>query len=380
MSAASSPAPGALEVRDGFFGSPLPLVLRPGHPKAAHTVTVDCLGRRTVLLEKGGRSPLLVWETALADYAPLLPDRAEAPAVFTVESFLNGVSLGTAQKTVSMRIPEGALAPGLGEGWVTLRPRNPGGAASDRYAAGLSRVEAVFDETKIDPAPLLGARVTGFRLTALGETVSRPPYRSAVLTGPTELCCAVVDSRGLQWTERFSVEPEAYAPPALALRVSRSGRSAAVTAAADACALNGAAACALTVSLRPLDGDFGAEAALRPGETTVLTGLDAARSYECRVRAVDSLGGETVRRELLPVPGWAMKFRPAGDGVAFGMAPSRARVLELPAGWEIRIGGESLFSALHPVGSVVLGDSAPAQGVWESAGALAGTTAWRRTG
>ena len=90
-----------------------------------------------------------------------------------------------------------------------------------------------------------------------------------------------------------------------------------------------------------------------------------------------SFSSSALRR--LPTRRWAMKFRPDGQGVAFGKAPEQARCLELPGDWQIRLGQESLWLALHPVGSLVLADSAPAEGSWSDQGAVSGTRLWRRT-
>ena len=62
-----------------------------------------------------------------------------------------------------------------------------------------------------------------------------------------------------------------------------------------------------------------------------------------------------------------------------GKAPEQARCLELPGDWQIRLGQESLWLALHPVGSLVLADSAPAEGGWSDQGSVSGTRLWRRT-
>ena len=372
-------SPSILEVRDGCFGQPLPMILRRTLPKAVHTVTVDCAGRHTVLMSESRSYPLLVWEPSLEEYAPLLPDSAEAEAVFTVETYCQGRHLGTESRTVTMRIPAGALAPAFSEGWVTLRADNGPDAAVDCYAAGISCAEAAFDPEKIDVGGLLGASIAGFELEALGERVTEPPYRSAVLWGETRLRCSVVDSRGQRHSRDFTVTPLNYAPPKLTeISVNREGTELTAQAKAVFSTLEGQNACTLSAALRPVGGEFGPETALVFGEEMRISGLESGKSYELRILARDRLGQTDQILRLLPGEGWAMKFRPAGRGVAFGKAAERDRALELPADWEIRIGQESLFLRLHPVGSAVLADTAPAEGRWENLGAMAGTYAWRR--
>ena len=133
-------SPSTVEVSDGWFGRPLVMSLSRRLADAVHTVTVDCAGRRTVLLDRSAQYPSVSWEPSLADYAPLLPNTDRAQATVTVESFCRGERLGSVSKTVTMRIPAGALAPTLSAGWVTLTPRNeraPAGGRGDGLRSGL---------------------------------------------------------------------------------------------------------------------------------------------------------------------------------------------------------------------------------------------------
>ena len=381
--------PSSLEVSDGFFGRPLPITLNRSLSDVVHTVTVDCAGVRTLLLEQGSQYPTLTWETDLAAYAALLPDTDRAAATVTAESFCQGQSLGTVTKTVEMRIPEGALEPTLSEGWVSLRPRNQGAAAAfSCLIAGQSRLEALFDPAKIDLTPLLGAGLASFRLEALGERAESSPYLSPVLTGPCTVRALMIDSRGQAHGLTLPVTPEPYAPPALSqIRIFRcdgqgnedeNGTAVGVCAALDFSSLAGENRCSLTAALRSPEGDFGPETALTAGAVTAIPGQSPDESCVCRVRAVDGLGRETQALRQLPTRRWAMKFRPDGQGVAFGKAPEHPRSLELPEDWEIRLGRESLWLRLHPVGSLVLADAAPAEGTWTDRGAALGTHLWQR--
>lgn len=382
--------PSSLEAADGVFGQPLPITLSRSLSDVTHTVTVDCAGVHTLLLEKSSQYPGLTWEPALSDYAPLLPAAASAPATITAETFCGEESLGTSAVTVTMRIPEGALEPTLSQGWVTLQPCNEGAAAGMHcLIAGMSRAEALFDATKIDTAPLLGATITGFALEAEGETVSAAPYRSPVLTGETVLRLCAIDSRGQRHGESRTVTPLAYAPPTLSLvQVFRcddagspdeNGTAIGVSAQLDFSSLGGENRCSLSAALRAPEGQFGPETAMASGALTVIPGQNPDASCECRISATDSLGRSATALRRLPTRRWAMKFRPDGRGVAFGKAPEQTRCLELPGDWQIRLGQESLWLALHPVGSLVLADSAPAEGSWSDQGAVSGTRLWRRT-
>jgi hypothetical protein len=382
--------PSEVEAADGCFGEPLPIRLSRSLSDATHTVTVDCAGVRSLLMERGSQYPSLNWETRLADYAPLLPNAASAQAVIRVETFCGGRSLGSVSKTVEMRIPQGALEPTLSPGWAALRPCNTGDAAGFTcLIAGHSRLEAVFDPTKIDTAPLLGASITGYELELPGETVAAAPYVTGLLTEPVTAWAWAVDSRGQRHGCAFPVTPLAYGPPVLTgLAVYRcradgtadeNGTAIAFSAGVEYSPLAGENSVTLTAALRPPGGSFGQEAVMSPGTALILTGQDPDHSVECRVRAVDALGKESAALRRLPTRRWAMKFRPDGEGVAFGKAPERSKALELPGDWEIRVGQGSLWLALHPVGSLTLSDAAPAEGVWADQGSVLGTHLWKRT-
>ena len=382
--------PSTPEVGDGFFGRPLSISLNRSHADAVHSVAVDCAGRRTQLLDQSAQYPTLTWEPSLADYGPLLPDTDAAPATVTVETYCQGAYLGSVSKTVTMRIPEGALEPALSEGWLRLEPRGEGSAAPFHVLIeGRSRLEAIFDSSKIDAAPLLGASITGCALEAQGETVSAAPYLSPVLTGAQSVAVVLTDSRGQLHRRSFPVTPEPYAPPSLSeIRVFRcdsdgteneSGTALGVFARLDYSSLAGENSCSLSAALRPPEGSFGAETAMQSAVLCVIPGQSPDQSVQLRITAVDGLGSEATALRTLPTRRWAMKFRPDGQGVAFGKAPEFSACLELPGDWEIRLGRESLWLRQHPVGSLVLSDAAPAEGTWADQGAVLSTHLWRRS-
>ncbi len=382
--------PSEVDAPDGVFGRALPITLSRHLQDAVHTVTVDCLGIHSLLLERSAQYPALTWEPALGDYLPLLPDAASAPATLTVETFSGERSLGTVTKTLQMSVPAD-LHPALSAGWYGLTPCNEGAAAGlTGLIAGVSRAEVSFDSAKIDMAPLLGASIAGFGLSWAGEELTAPPYRSGVITGPGELQLFLIDSRGLRHGESVPLDPLPYGPPALSrVRVFRcrpdgtedeSGSAVGVFAGAEYSPLAGENAVTLTAALRHPGEDFGAETALTPETLCLLGGQDPDRSLDVRLSLTDRLGRSALALRRLPTRRWAMKFRPDGRGVAFGKAPEGAERLELPAGWQIRMGEESLWLHLHPVGSLVLADAAPAEGAWTDEGAVASTRLWRRTG
>ena len=59
-----------------------------------------------------------------------------------------------------------------------------------------------------------------------------------------------------------------------------------------------------------------------------------------------------MRTVILAGRRWAMKLRPDGLGVGFGMSPQEGSALELPDGWRVLIGGRSAAEQAWPVGAV----------------------------
>ena len=101
-----------------------------------------------------------------------------------------------------------------------------------------------------------------------------------------------------------------------------------------------------------------------------IDGAPVHKPYTIRSGPKDALGTETVYSHRLPTRRWAMKFRPDGNGVAFGKAAEYGGALELPGDWDIRLGSESWLSRIYPVGSLYLSTAAtdPAAlfgGSWE---------------
>jgi hypothetical protein len=82
---------------------------------------------------------------------------------------------------------------------------------------------------------------------------------------------------------------------------------------------------------------YGAETALQSGTALLLSGLDPDQTYDVRIRAQDTLGGQVEAVRTLMPRSWAMKFRPNGQGVGFGKAPTEGKVLELGNGWVLKL-------------------------------------------
>ena len=275
------------------------------------------------------------------------------------------------------------MCPAPGSGWVTLTPQNEGAAESvSGYVKGYSRVKAVFDASKISLADTAGASISSYALSCQGRAVTAAPFKTEVLAsaGTVTVVCTVTDSRGRSASESFSMDVMDYEKPTLSavevFRCAADGTAAedgiyySVRAALSCSPLGGRNSGSLSAAHAAAGGSYGAETALVSGTARVIGTIQADASYTVRLTGRDGLGNEAVYFASIPTRKWAMKFRPNGRGVAFGKAAERDECLELDAGWDIRIGGESIFSRLYPVGSLYLSvnSTSPAVlfgGIWE---------------
>lgn len=314
------------------------------------------------------------------------PAQDTLEAVLAVQTYADEsctTPLGAADTAALTITADEGMRPVLAPGWVTLSPRNEGAAASfSGYIRGISRAQAVFDDTKIDLSAAVGAAIASYTLRCQGETVSAAPWITDVLASeaPTVLC-TVTDSRGRSASESVPLAVMDYARPSLGgisiFRCDASGApdengsrySAAATL--SYASLGGQNSCILRTAVAPAGGSFGQEETLSTSAAHVSAAtLSPDLSYTVRLRAVDALGAETVYSHRLPTRRWAMKFRPDGNGVAFGKAAEYGGALELPGDWDIRLGSESWLSRIYPVGSLYLSTAAtdPAAlfgGSWE---------------
>lgn len=175
-----------------------------------------------------------------------------------------------------------------------------------------------------------------------------------------------------------------YAPPTLSqvqiLRCTAAGVEAedgnyySAKATATFSALGGQNTLTLTAAHKIQGGVYGTETPLTSGETAIIGTISPDSTYQVRITATDALGNTAVTVTSLPTRQWALKFRADGLGAAFGKAPEHSKAIELPEGWQIWIGNEtirqSITDALLPVGIYITlsVDTDPATlwgGTWE---------------
>ena len=266
-----------------------------------------------------------------------------------------------AEAAVSVTADAG-MAPKLPAAAVTSSIVNSGTVAA--AATGQSRVRFRLDSTKFDFSDAPGASAAS--VTVNGTALAAPAYEylSPVLTAnSTKFNIVLTDTRGRRAALSRTVTAQSYAPPSItavtaqrcdsAGAADESGKYVKLSASVVYSALGGANAVSLSAAWRYRGGSYGAETALTSDTAKLLGGaLDPDKTLELRITATDGFGQSALRTESLAGRRWAMKLRPDGLGVGFGMSPQEGSALELPDGWRVLIGGRSAAEQAWPVGAV----------------------------
>lgn len=288
--------------------------------------------------------------------------------------------VGAVQETAFTLTADADMRPRLSDGAVTAAVLNPASAAGfTNFIAGVSRARVSFAADKIDLSACAGAAIAAYRVSVKGRTISAASgtVDTGVLTGDCTLLCTVVDTRGREDSVGIGVTMLPYVPPFLsdiaAARCNADGtddeRGAyyKLRAGLGYTALGGANSAAVSVSIQPTGGAWGAETALGGFESgkwsnkwsapAVLGGDLTGDGYTLRLRVTDAVGSASVYTVRLYSQQWAMKFNARGTAVGFGMAPTAENAVQLPDTWRLYAGALVLssgsYGALPPAQAVL---------------------------
>ena len=337
---------------------------------AAITQTVETLGTLTVSLNKAvdafrhrlkvtaGDKTLYTSElfgtshsvTVPRSWFDSFPSATTISATATVTTYNGDTAVGTASAAVTITADDN-MRPQISEGWATAAPYNIGAVAGlTGYIAGYSQAEISFNTAKLTQAA--GAALASVTVTCRGVTSTAAPYRTPILLGAADVLCTATDSRGRTATQAIRIEPMAYAPPTLSqvqiLRCTAAGVEAedgnyySAKATATFSTLGGQNTLTLTAAHKIQGGVYGTETPLTSGEAAIIGTISPDSTYQVRITATDALGNTTISVASLPTRQWALKFRPNGQGAAFGKAAEHDKALEIPADWSFYVGNESL--------------------------------------
>lgn len=292
------------------------------------------------------------------------------------DGYRNGSLIDNGEVTVDLRVPSHVRLT-FESGWLTLQPDNSGTAAEgiDCFVAGKSRVQGVFDDSKVSYDNAYGARIVSCKLVVDGREYDEP-YCSDVLlnVGKISMGCSLLDSRGVHYLQVGSKEVYSYALPRIVSAsvfrctedgtASDSGTCISVTADGRNSSLGGLSVAAVTARLRSMSGTWSERVALKNRRTSVLWAgqVSAQQSYEVEVKVTDTLGGTTALTFTVPTAKVFFHGRAGGEGAAFGKYAEADDLLELA--WSLKtkgdlivegtavIGGKTLTDWLYPVGTV----------------------------
>lgn len=254
---------------------------------------------------------------------------------------------------------DSGMKPVVSSGWVTFAPYNTGATASiSGYVKGYSKAQATFNSAKISMSNAAGATISSYSITCQGTTDSSSPYQTPVLTSTSvSVTCTVTDSRGRTASETFTLSVYDYSKPSLSGisvfrctgtgTASEDGTNYSAKATSTFSSLNGQNTCTIKVSHAQSGGSYGTEYTLTSGTARVIGSLSVDKSYTVRIIATDSLGNSATYTASIPTKTWAMKFRPNGQGVAFGKAAEHDKTFEIADDWYLR------YSNYIPLNNVV---------------------------
>lgn len=298
------------------------------------------------------------------------PTSTSLTVTVSVQTYTNSsctTAVGSPVTTTLTVTADGDMKPTIGTGFAAAAPNNTGTAAAsiNGYVQGYSKATVTLTKNKLTMAN--GATVTKYEVTCLGvtKTVNSPGATSSVTTellagtSAITITVKVTDSRGRTASTTLSVTPMAYTKPTISgVSVFRcnSGGAAdeggayfSAKATAGCSSLNGQNSVTLTAKYKAAGGSsYSSAYTLTSGTARVIGGsLSENVTYVVQLTVTDSLGNTATVTKTISTRKWAMKFRPDGEGVAFGKAPERAKEFEIPADWAFVWGTKKIRDAMN---------------------------------
>ena len=288
------------------------------------------------------------------------PSLSSLPVTVSVQTYnSSGTAIGSPATTSLTIYADADMKPVVSSGWVSLAPYNTGAVSGfTGYVQGYSRAQATFNSSKISMTNAVGASIASYSVTCQGATDNTSPYQTGVLSSTSaSVVCTVTDTRGRSASQTFTLSVMAYAKPKLTGisifrcntngAASEDGTKYSAKATMTYSSLNGKNTATLVCAVAAAGGSYGSSEALTSGQARISTAnLNADTSYTVRITATDALGNTDVYYQVLPTRKWAMKFRPNGQGVAFGKAAEYDKTFEVAADWTTRLGGNLIVGGL----------------------------------
>jgi hypothetical protein len=307
--------------------------------------------------------------------------------------------------TFTVTVPD-TMRPVVSAGWASVAPYNTGQAAGlANYIQGYSKAKVTFDASKISLK--YGATIKSYSYTVQNTTVTAADHISGVLktSGSSRIVLTVTDSRG--FTNDTALDVAAlninvlpYAEPKMnGVTVLRSENSGPPTdsvngdvdgtyfyALATAVVAAGVGLKSLILMYREKGFTTYTSVALTSGQSKVIPGLLAGRTYEAVLTVTDNLSNSYSINYIFAHK--QLTFNVKDGGKAIGLGAKAGDDNTLRVGWKVVFeeGFES-FVPIHPVGTCMMLDSninpvTLMGGEWAEiswGNAPAGVKLWKRT-
>lgn len=287
------------------------------------------------------------------------PNDAVLSVTASVQTYdADGTTIGDPVTGTVTLTADAGMKPTVSQGWAAVSPYNVGAAAEDipAFVQDHSSAQVTFDSTKISLVDDYGASLSSYKIVFNGVSVFASPYRTGTIriAGTLTISCYVYDTRGRYAAEELSFTVYPYSPPKLSnVNVFRctaggvqtsSGTYISVKALAAISSLNGLNSLTLTAKYKTVSGSYGSDITLINNQASVIGGglISITSTYKVLITAIDALGNTAVNEATIPTDTVAFHIRDGGSGAAFGKYAENDNVLELPTGWNIKIGNTTL--------------------------------------
>lgn len=307
--------------------------------------------------------------------------------------------------TFTVTVPD-SVRPVAESGWASTAPYNAGQAAGlTNYIQGYSKVQLTFNPAKI--TTFYGATIKSYSYTVQNTTVTAEDHISGLLktSGSSKIVCTVTDSRGMTNditldVAALSINVLPYAEPKMSnVTVLRSENAGAPTdsvngdvdgtyfyAMATAVVTAGVGLKSLILMYREKGFTTYTSVALTSGQSKVIPGLLAGRTYEAVLTVTDNLSNSYSINYIFAHKQLTFNVKDGGKAAGFGVQAGDDNTLRF--GWHLVLEhGLTSFVPLLPIGACVMLDStldpvAAMGGKWTEiswGNAPAGVKLWKRT-
>ena len=307
--------------------------------------------------------------------------------------------------TFTVTVPD-SMRPVVSEGWASVAPYNTGQAAGlTNYIQGYSKAKVTFDASKISLS--YGATIKSYSYTVQNTTITAEDLVSGLLktSGSSKVVLTVTDSRG--FTNDTTLDVAAltinvlpYAEPKMSgVTVLRSENEGPPTdsvngdvdgtyfyALANAVVTAGVGLKSLILMYREKGFTTYTSVALTSGQSKVIPGLLAGRTYEAVLTVTDNLSNSYSINYIFAHKQLTFNVKDGGKAAGFGVLAGDDGTLRF--GWHLVLEhGLTSFVPLLPIGACVMLDStldpvAAMGGKWTEiswGNAPAGVKLWKRT-